>query len=163
DSKLTDYCLTKATPFKRDPMKELAAECRRQGLKFCFYHSIMDWHHPDYVPRRPWEGANRSAAGADLNRYIDYMKGQLTELLTNYAPSGGIWLEGGWKHNEQNPHSQKVNALIRKLQPGLLINDRDHLAEDYSTREQTIPANAFPNGRLWETCMTLNDTWGYAR
>src|SRR5712692_1026655 len=66
DSKLTDYCITKATPFKRDPMQELAAECRRQGVKLCFYHSIMDWHHPDYVPRRPWEKDTRPATGADL-------------------------------------------------------------------------------------------------
>ncbi|HZP82686.1 MAG TPA: alpha-L-fucosidase, partial [Chthonomonadaceae bacterium] len=163
DSKLTDYCITKATPFKRDPMKELAAECRRQGLKFGFYHSIMDWHHPDYLPRRPWEGANRPAAGASLDRYIEYMKGQLRELLTNYGPLGVLWFDGGWEHNATELHSQEVNALIRSLQPGIIINDRNHLPEDHATPEQSIPANALPGGRLWETCMTLNDTWGYAK
>ncbi|MBV9470048.1 MAG: alpha-L-fucosidase, partial [Abitibacteriaceae bacterium] len=77
DSKLTNYSITKATPFRCDPMKELAAECKKQGIKFCFYHSIMDWHHPDYLPRRAWETETRPADGANFNRYIDYMKGEL--------------------------------------------------------------------------------------
>ena len=113
-----------ATPFKRDPLKELAAECRRQGVRLCFYHSIMDWHHPEYVPRRPWEKDTRPAGNADLNKYIDYMKGQLTELLTNYGPIGCIWFDGGWEHNAQELHSAEVNALIRKLQPGIITNNR---------------------------------------
>src|SRR5579862_7952660 len=91
------------------------------------------------------------------------MKGQLRELLTNYGPIGIIWFDGGWEHNADELHSKEVNAMIRSLQPGILINDRNQLPEDYSTPEQTIPANAFPNGRLWETCMTLNNNWGYAR
>lgn len=163
DTKLSDYCITKATPFKRDPMKELAAECARQGIKLCFYHSIMDWHHPDYVPRRKWEEVSRPAGGANLDRYIDYMKGQLRELLTQYGPIGILWFDGGWEHNAQELHSAEVNAMIRSIQPGILINDRNDLPEDYATPEQNIPANALPNGRLWETCMTMNDTWGYAK
>jgi len=162
-TKLSNYCITKATPFKRDPMKELAAECGRQGIKLCFYHSIMDWHHPDYVPRRKWEEVSRPADGANLDRYIDYMKGQLRELLTNYGPVGILWFDGGWEHNAQELHSAEVNAMIRSIQPGILINDRNNLPEDYATPEQNIPANALPNGRLWETCMTVNDTWGYAK
>jgi alpha-L-fucosidase len=163
DSKLTDYCITKATPFKRDPMKELAAECKKQGITLCFYHSIMDWHNPDYLPRRSWEGANRPADGANLDRYIDTMKGQLRELLTNYGPIGVIWFDGGWEHNAEQLHSREVNAMIRSIQPGILINDRNQEPQDHSTPEQSIPANALPGGRLWETCMTLNDTWGYAK
>ncbi|MGC8667133.1 MAG: alpha-L-fucosidase [Chthonomonadales bacterium] len=163
DTKLTDYCITKATPFKRDPMKELARECRKQGIRLCFYYSIMDWHHPDYLPRRPWEADTRPADGADLNRYIEYMKGQLRELLTHYGPIGVLWFDGGWEHNEKELHSLEVNRMIRSIQPGILINDRNRLPEDFSTPEQTIPAGAMPNGRLWETCMTINDTWGYTR
>jgi alpha-L-fucosidase len=163
DSKLSDYCITKATPFKRDPMKELAAECQRQGIRLCFYHSIMDWHHPDYVPRRPWEKETRPADGASLDRYVEYMKGQLRELLTNYGPIGILWFDGGWEHSAQELHSAEVNAMIRSLQPGIIINDRNNLPEDYATPEQNIPADALPNGRLWETCMTMNDTWGYAK
>jgi len=163
DTALTNYCITKATPFKRDPMKELARECRKQGIRLCFYHSIMDWHHPDYLPRRPWEAETRPADGADLNRYIEYMKGQLRELLTHYGPIGVLWFDGGWEHNEKELHSLEVNRMIRSIQPGILINDRNRLPEDFSTPEQTIPAGAMPNGRLWETCMTINDTWGYTR
>ena len=163
DTQLTGYCVTKATPWKHDPMKDLAAECARQGIKLCFYHSIMDWHHPDYVPRRPWEKETRPADGADLNRYLDYMKGELRELLTNYGPIGIIWFDGAWEHDEKDLRSSEVNSMIRKLQPSIIINDRNKLAEDYSTPEQDIPANALPGGRLWETCMTMNDTWGYAK
>lgn len=163
DTKLTDYNIVKATPFGRDPMKELAQECRRQGIRLCFYYSIMDWHHPDYLPRRPWERDVRPADGADLNRYIDFMKAQLRELLTNYGPIGVLWFDGGWEHNAQQLRSAEVNAFIRSLQPSILINDRNHLPEDFSTPEQTIPAGALPGGRLWETCMTINDTWGYAK
>jgi len=162
DTTLTDYNIVKATPFKRDPMKELAEECRKQGIRLCFYYSIMDWHHPDYLPRRPWERNVRPAEGADLNRYIEYMKGQLGELLTNYGPIGVLWFDGGWEHNAQALRSAEVNAFIRSLQPQILINDRNGLPEDFSTPEQTIPGSVMPGGRLWETCMTINDTWGYA-
>src|SRR5262249_39885844 len=76
---------------------------------------------------------------------------------------GVLWFDGGWEHNEKELPSSEVNAMIRSLQPQILINDRNHLQEDFSTPEQTIPAGAMPNGRLWETCMTINDTWGYAK
>jgi alpha-L-fucosidase len=163
DSKLTDYSIVKATPYAKDPMVELAAECKKQGIKLCFYHSIMDWHHPDYLPRREWEKQTRPAGDASLDKYIEYMKGQLTELLTKYGPIGGIWFDGGWEHSTAELHSLEVVNLIRKLQPGIMINDRINLPEDYSTPEQSIPAGAMPGGRLWETCMTLNNNWGYAR
>jgi alpha-L-fucosidase len=162
DSQLADYTIVKATPFKRDPMKELAEECRKQGIKFCFYHSIMDWHHPDYLPRRPWEKETRPADGADLNRYIDHMKGQLKELLTKYGPIGVLWFDGGWEHSAEELRSAEVNAFIRSLQPQILINNRNRLPEDFSTPEQFVPAKSMAVGRLWETCMTMNDTWGYA-
>jgi alpha-L-fucosidase len=161
DAKLTDYCVTKATPWKHDPMKDLAEECRKQGIKLCFYHSIMDWHHPDYLPRRSWD--TRPADGANLDRYIEYMKGELRELLTHYGPVGILWWDGGWEHNAEELHSREVNTLVRSLQPNILINDRNNLPEDYATPEQNIPPSALPGGRLWETCMTINDTWGYAK
>jgi alpha-L-fucosidase len=162
-SKLTSYDIVDATPFKRDPVKELADECRRQGVRLCFYYSIMDWHHPDYLPRRPWERETRPAEGADFGRYLAYMKGQLQELLTNYGDIGVIWFDGGWEGDAAKHQSAEVVRMIRSLRPGILINDRINLPEDFSTPEQTIPAGALPGGRLWETCMTMNDTWGFAR
>lgn len=163
DTKLTDYNIVKASPYGRDPMKDLAAECKRQGIKLCFYYSIMDWHHPDYLPRRPWESGVRPAAGANMDRYIDYMKGQIKELLTNYGPIGILWFDGQWEHDGLRLRSPEVNQFIRSLQPNIIINDRNHEPQDYATPEQFIPANALPAGRLWETCMTMNDTWGYAK
>jgi alpha-L-fucosidase len=162
DSKLTDWDVT-GTPFQRDIMKELSAACREAGLKMCWYHSILDWHHPDYLPRgagspRPWD--TRPTAGADYNRYIDHMKGQLRELLTNYGPIGVIWFDGGWEHTPKEHRAEEVAAMIRSLQPGIIINDRINLPQDFNTPEQSIPATGIP-GRDWETCMTMNDTWGF--
>ncbi len=161
DSRLTNFSVTKATNYHHDPLKDLAVECKKQGIQLCFYHSIMDWSHPDYIPRRKWD--DRPTTPGSLNRYIDHMKGQLKELLTNYGKIGVIWFDGGWEHNAQELRSQEINDMIRQLQPGILINDRNQLPADFSTPEQTIPGNALPNGRPWETCMTINDTWGYAR
>ena len=158
-----DWNIVDATPFKRDPLKELAEECRKQGIRLGFYHSIMDWRHPDYLPRRPWEEITRPAEGASLDRYIDYMKGQLQELLTNYGPVAIIWYDGGWEHDAVELRGAEVNGLIRSLQPDVIINDRINLPEDHATPEQSIPEDALPDGRLWETCMTMNETWGYAR
>jgi len=162
DTRLTDYCVTKATPWKHNPMKDLAAECRSQGIKLCFYYSIMDWHHPDYLPRRPWD--KRPEDGANLDRYLDeYMKGQLSELLRNYGPIGILWWDGAWEHTAQELHSHDVNSFVRSLQPAILINPLNKLPEDYMMVERAIPTNGFPGGRPWETDMTINDTWGYAK
>jgi alpha-L-fucosidase len=160
DSKLTTYDVMDATPFKKDILSELADECRRQGITMCWYHSIMDWHHPDYIPRRPWE--KRSAEGADYNRYIDYMLGQLRELVTNYGRIGVLWFDGGWEHNAQQHRSEEVVAMLRAIQSNIIINNRIGLPLDFDTPEQTIPATGIP-GRDWETCMTMNGHWGYCR
>ncbi len=156
---LTDYNVVDATPWHYDPMKDLASACRQQGLKFCFYYSFMDWHDPDYLPRRQWDV--RTTQGASMARYIGYVKGQLTELLTHYGPIGIIWFDGGWEHNSLQSHSLGIVKLIRKLQPEILINNRLDLPEDYDTPEQTIPAATSASHRLWETCMTINNNWGY--
>jgi alpha-L-fucosidase len=157
DSKLTDYDIM-STPYGRDVLKELADECHRQGIRICWYYSVMDWHQPDYLPRRPWD--ERPTEGADYNRYIDYMKGQLRELLTNYGDIGILWFDGGWEHNAEENRADEVAAMIRELQPQIIINNRLGIPEDYGTPEQEIPATGTP-GRDWETCMTINHSWGY--
>jgi len=160
DSNMTDYDVVDASPYGKDILKQLSDECHKQGIKMCWYHSIMDWHHPDYLPRRAWE--KRSSEGADLNRYIDYMKGQLKELLTNYGEIGVLWFDGGWEHNTTELRSQEVVDMIRGIQPKIIINNRINLPQDYETPEQFIPVTGIP-GRDWETCMTMNDTWGYKK
>jgi alpha-L-fucosidase len=171
DSKLTDYDVMDATPFKRDIMKELAEECQKQDIKMCWYHSIMDWHHPDYLPRRKWE--DRSSEGADLDRYVEHMKGQVKELVTNYGKIGVLWFDGEWENTWTADYGEDVYKFVRSLQPDIIINNRVSVgregmagtfdpvtsAGDFGTPEQEIPATGL--GYDWETCMTMNDHWGY--
>lgn len=171
DSKHTDYDVIDATPFKRDILKELAEECRRQGLKMCFYHSIMDWHHPDYLPRRSWE--DRSAEGANLDRYVDYMKKQLAELLTNYGELGVLWFDGEWEKTWEEERGRDLYNYVLSFQPDIIVNNRvgkgregmagtydpETSVGDFGTPEQEIPATGLAYD--WETCMTMNDHWGY--
>ncbi|MFH1999395.1 MAG: alpha-L-fucosidase, partial [Planctomycetota bacterium] len=171
DSKYTDYDVM-STPFKRDIMKELADACHRQGMPICWYHSIMDWHHPDYLPRREWE--TRSAEGADFDRYVTYMKNQLGELVGRYGKIGVLWFDGEWEGTWEHEHGAALYDYVRGLQPDIIINNRvDKGREgmegmnksgkyrgDFGTPEQQIPATGLP-GVDWETCMTLNGHWGY--
>ena len=164
DSKLTDYDIM-STPYGRDTIAMLTEQTRQHGLKMSYYHSVMDWRHPDYLPRRPWE-KDRSAEGADLKRYIRYMRGQIKELCSNYGKISCIWYDGGWEHTAEELDSAKTAAMIRRLQPDILINDRAQVPEDFGTPEQRIPATGLtnPDGspRLWEACMTITSHWwGY--
>lgn len=171
DSEHTDYDVIDATPFKGDILKELAEECQKQGLKMCFYHSIMDWHHPDYLPRRAWE--SRSAEGADFDRYVDYMKKQVGELLTNYGDLGVLWFDGEWEHTWEEERGRDLYSYVRSIQPDVIINNRvgkgregmagtydpETSVGDFGTPEQEIPATGLDY--YWETCMTMNNHWGY--
>jgi alpha-L-fucosidase len=168
----TDWCI-KSTPFQRDPLKELADACHAAGIKLCFYHSIMDWHHPDWGTRRPW---NDKATGTpDMDRYTAYMKSQLKELLTRYGPIGILWFDGEWEAPWTHERGVDLYNYVRSLQPNIIINNRvgkarsgmegmDKGAErvgDYGTPEQNIPATGFGPGVDWESCMTMNNHWGY--
>jgi alpha-L-fucosidase len=172
DSKQTDFDIL-STPFQRDILKELAAACKEQDIQLCFYHSIMDWHHPDYLPRRPWE-KDRSTAGANFSNYITYMKSQLKELLTNYGKIGIVWFDGEWEPTWTHEMGMDLYKYVKSLQPGIIINNRvdkgrqgmqgltraGEYAGDYGTPEQEIPATGVP-GVDWESCMTMNNNWGY--
>src|SRR5574341_1167572 len=97
DSKISDWDIVDRTPYKKDVLKMLADECQKQGIKLFFYYSQLDWHHPDYFPRgRTGVGYTGRPESGEWFRYIDYMDGQLKELLTNYGPIGGIWFDGMW-------------------------------------------------------------------
>ncbi len=164
DSKLTDYDIMQATPFGRDPMKELASACNEAGVKFCFYHSVVDWHHPEFPAKYSqsgWHGAPNP--NADLDKYVAYMKGQVRELLSNYGPIGILWFDGGGSFSGQPMaelvHAREIIDMIHELQPMCIVNDRLGLPADYGTPEQQIPGQA-PKS-LFEVCMTLNDHWGY--
>ena len=162
----------KNTPFQRDPMKELAEACTAAGIKLCFYHSIMDWHHPDWGTRRKWN--DKATGDPDMDRYTDYMKGQLKELLTGYGPIGILWFDGEWEKPWTHERGVDLYNYVRSLQPSIIVNnrvgkgragmggmDKGRGVGDYGTPEQEIPANGFGPGLDWESCMTMNNHWGY--
>ncbi len=162
DSKDTAWDVM-ATPYGRDIIGQLAEACRRGGIRLGFYYSIMDWHHPDYLPRREWELAARPEAGADFDRYVAFMKGQLKELLTNYGPVGVLWFDGQWEGTWTEPRGRDLYDYVRALQPSIIVNNRvGKGAGDFGTPEQEIPATGMP-GIDWETCMTMNRNWGFNR
>src|SRR6266705_1294664 len=172
DSKVSDYNIVARTPYKKDVLKALADECHRQGLKLFFYYSQLDWHHPDYFPRgNTGKGSGRPESG-DWNRYIAFMNQQLTELLTNYGPIGGIWFDGMWDKPDADWHLAETYALIHRLQPAALIVPNHHKApmpgEDVQTFEQDLPGantagfNTQTIGGLpLETSLTMNNSWGF--
>jgi len=151
DSKHTAYDIIDTTPFARDPLKELAHACREAGITLCFYHSIMDWHHPD-------------AGGEAFPRYREHLKAQVKELIAGYGPLGILWFDGEWIKEWDEAQGADLYRFCRTLQPSLMVNNRVGKRKstdgDYETPEQDIPAGAI-KGRLWETCMTMNDTWGF--
>ena len=173
DSKISDYDIIDRTPYKKDILKQLSKACKKHGVKLCFYHSIMDWHHHDYLPRRPWE--KRSSEGADYQRYIAYMKAQLKELVTEYDPAV-LWFDGEWEDTWDPEKGLMLYNYVRSLKPDIIINNRvdkgrqgmhgmtkeGNFAGDFGTPEQEIPHTGLP-GVDWESCMTMNDTWGFKK
>ena len=168
----TPYNIVDWTPFKRDPLKELADECQRQGIKLFFYYSQLDWHHPDYWPRGGTGLATGRPESGDWNRYLDFMDRQLGELLTNYGPIGGIWFDGMWDKPNADWRLAQTYALIHRLQPAALIVPNHHKAplagEDVQTFEQDLPGantagfNTTEIGKLpTETSLTMNGAWGF--
>jgi alpha-L-fucosidase len=174
DSEFTDFDVM-STPFKRDIMAELATACHKQGIILCFYHSIMDWHHPDYLPRRAWE-KNRPTEGADYDRYVTYLKNQLKELETKYGAIGVLWFDGEWESTWTHDRALDLYKYVTGFQPGIIVNNRidtgrggmagmnssKEFAGDFGTPEQEVPATGFP-GSYWESCITLNNNWGYVK
>jgi alpha-L-fucosidase len=146
DSKLTDYKITSPqSPFHRDVVKELADACHEAGMRFGLYYSPPDAHHPDY----------RTAHHA---RFIEYLHGQIGELLSNYGQVDVIWFDGlgGTAKDWDAP---RLFALIKRLQPNIIINDRVGLAGDFSSPEQTV--GGFQMDRPWESCMTICNQWAW--
>ena len=174
DSAQTDWDIGR-TPFGRagrDPLRELAEACRAEGLRLCFYYSIMDWHHPDWGTRRPWN--DRATGTPDMDRYVAYMKAQLRELITRYGPLGILWFDGEWEAPWTHERGVDLYNYVRSLQPDIIINnrvgkgragmqgmDRGRGVGDYGTPEQEIPPTGFGPGVYWESCMTMNNHWGY--
>ena len=152
DSEQTDYNAVKRGP-GRDLVAEYVAACREYGLKIGFYYSLMDWHHPD--------GARCAHDPAARRRFLEFTRGCVRELLTNYGRIDILWYDVSRPlNNHIGWESVAMNQMVRELQPHILINNRSELGEDFSTPEGHVkPAES---GRGWEACMTFNGaSWGY--
>lgn len=170
------------SPFKRDILRELIEAFRSRGLRIGVYYSLSDWHHEDYpkfmdsdrpypkehFPEAQWpenEGLpiqvdkHRRSSLDSWQRYIAYLRGQLEELLTNYGQIDLLWFDGGWERSEKEWDTQSIRALIKNLQPNVIINERLIGAGDYFTPEQSMPSHS--TSRTWEMCMTIGEHWGW--
>jgi alpha-L-fucosidase len=152
------------TPFKRDIVREYTDAFRAEGLKVGLYFSLIDWHHPDYPAfvetDKPYRfGQWRRSTPEQWNRFIEFMFAQMRELLTNYGKIDLLWFDGGWERTPEEWKAREFVEMIHQLQPDVIINDRIPGYGDYKTPEQAVPAQP-PEG-LWETCLTINNSWGY--
>lgn len=170
------YNIVDATPFGRDVIKELAAECERQGIKLHLYYSHLDWGREDYPQGRTGHDTGRDSTKADWPRYYKFMNDQLTELLTGYGKIGAIWFDGWWDHDsDPQPFDWQLDEqyrLIHDLQPSCLVGNNHHQSpypgEDIQIFERDLPGEntAGLSGQAisrlpLETCQTMNGMWGY--
>lgn len=179
DSKISEYKITN-TPFKRDLLRELVDALRAEGLKVGFYHSLLDWHHPEFTidgihPQSNDEEFKRLAKDRDMNKYVEFLHEQVRELLTDYGKIDYLWFDysypqddWGWAKGKgaEDWQSEKLEKLILDLQPDILLNDRIDLKRGIVTPEQYQPRSPLiENGKpvLWEACQTMNGSWGYHR
>jgi alpha-L-fucosidase len=184
DSSYTDYKITN-TPYGKDIVAQLAKVCDEDGMPLGFYYSPPDMHHPGFrdttkLAKENWHGEPQRP---EWSSYLEYMQQQLAELLTHYGPVAIVWFDG--LNDQRKYNGARVIEMIRELQPDTLVNDRLGVEGDYETPEQFIPTaiptkgivltgidpqvsrqlkNSVPRRedfRLWETCMTINNTWAY--
>lgn len=185
DTDASDYNIVERTPYKKDVLQALAKACKKEDIKLFFYYSLLDWRSDDYFPRgRTGNGIKGRADSGDWDKYIAFMKAQLTELLTNYGDIGGIWFDGHWDQKEWDGknygkvkvdwHYDEIYKLIHDLQPQCLIGNNHHLApikgEDFQMFEKDLPGknttgwgtDASAIGQLpKEVCETINGSWGF--
>ena len=171
DSKVTEYDIMDASPFKRDILQELSDACKKHGVLLCFYHSIMDWHQPDAESKKDY--THQHTPKPDWAKYREtYLKPQLTELIRKYDPAV-LWFDGEWIPEWTEDQGRDLYNYLRAIKPSLIINNRvgkgragmqgmnqyKDAAGDFGTPEQEILEGTSEYD--WESCMTMNDTWGF--
>lgn len=165
DSALTGYNVKKATPYGKDFLKELADACRKHGVVFGTYYSVLEWDNPalGFIPAKNKQG------------YLPYMKGQLAELIGKYG-TDILWFDGEWENWWTDADGREIYNYLRTLKPNIIVNNRitkarqgmagmskdNMFGADFGTPEQEIPDTGLP-GKDWESCMTMNKSWGYAK
>ena len=183
DTKQSDWKITN-THWGQDAVKQIAEECHKQGIKLFVYYSLLDWYREDYPHEtgRTGQGTERKGKG-DYAHYLQFMKNQLTELLTNYGEIAGVWFDGYW--DQTNPEGSadrspridwkldEIYALIHKLQPQCLIGNNHHMTpfpgEDFQMFEQDLPGEnksglsfqEISSKMPLESCITMNNSWGF--
>ena len=185
DSRYTDYKITN-TPFGRDLVKEYVEAFRAEGLKVGFYYSLIDWHHPEFPidvqhPRRDDPDAEEQSRNRDIRKYAQYMRNQVTELLTNYGRIDIMWYDFSYPDlngtgdkawmkgkGKEDWEAEELIALTRKLMPGVIINNRAGIEQDIFTPEQFQPTEWVTHPEtgekvVWEACQTFSGSWGYYR
>lgn len=184
DTEATAYDIVDASPYKQDVLKALSEACQKHDMKLFFYYSLLDWNRDDYFPLGRTGRDIKGREAGDWDNYIDFMKIQLTELLTNYGPIAGIWFDGHWDQLEWDGssygnlqvdwHYDELYTLIHQLQPQALIGNNHHLApipgEDFQMFERDLPGHNTTGwgtssddiGNLpFEMCETINGSWGF--
>lgn len=175
DSKVSDYDVMDFAPIHRDLLAELKAACDKYDVKLCFYHSIMDWHHPDaQAPHYP-DYNTKEKNNPNFDRYEEnYLIPQVTELVENYDPYV-MWFDGEWIPEWTHEDGVNMYKYLRTLNPDMIINNRvdkgrqgmqgmnadGEFVGDFGTPEQEILEGT--STLDWESCMTMNDTWGYKK
>lgn len=184
DTQYTDYKCTN-TPAGRDLVREYVDAFRAEGLRIGFYYSLIDWHHPEFPidhlhPRRDDENAEALNKPRDMHKYAEYMRNQVTELLTNYGKIDILWFDFSYSEvpadakpwmkgkGKNDWEAEKLIALARRLQPGIIIDNRTEIEQDIWTPEQFQPTEWVKHpetGELvvWEACQTFSGSWGYYR
>ena len=180
-SEYSDFSI-QHSPFKRNILGELISALRARNLRVGIYYSLSDWHHEDYpkfldsdrpypkehFPEANWpendglpikEDRHRRSSPEAWQRYLEYVRGQLKELLSNYGQVDLLWFDGGWERSEKEWNTPELRNLIKSLQPNVIINERLIGSGDYFTPEQSMPKHATP--RTWEMCMTIGEHWGW--
>ena len=180
DSALTDYTVMQ-TPYGRDAVAAFVEAFRAEGLRVGFYHSLLDWHHPDFPidvhhPLRDDPSVAALNSGRSMERYREYLHGQVLELLTGYGIIDSLFFDFSYPERSYRElpgkgaadwGSAELLAMVRDLQPGIIVNDRLGLTGDLVTPEQYQPSGPMvgTDGEplVWEACQTLNGSWGYDR
>ena len=170
-TKASPYNIVDATPYHHDPLMDLAQECAKQGIELHIYYSLLDWGRPDYAFGSPI--VNGAPVNGNWDSYINFMKTQLTELITNYPGVKGIWFDGNWERPDANWHYDEIYGLIHHLNSAIMVGNNHHLAakpgEDFQMFEKDLPGNktsGFNSDQAisplpLETCETINNSWGF--
>lgn len=177
DTAVSDYDIMDATPFKRDIIAELAQACKEEGIALHFYYSLLDWTREDYPVGRTGLKTGRQGDMQDYESYRQFMKDQLTELLTKYGKIGAIWFDGHWDHDsDEVPFEWRYDDIyshIHGIDPSCLIGNNHHITpiegEDFQMFERDLPGQnttGWADGQTisslpLEMCQTMNGMWGY--